>query len=169
MPIDPVCKSFFAWTLLKGNAANWWYMLVQSRHVLGTWEPFCDHVRTEFVPSDIVDRNRDKFRVLCQKRSASAYLKESRSFLYSWDKQRRNETLHKFVYPLSPEVLLAVKKNRPVYFEISLIRLCFKWIGIINTILGRDHYLDSAQWAMNGIVERNTHYRGMLFPKDNTS
>ena len=35
--IDEGTRVFFATTLLKGNAANWWFMLVQTGQAPGDW------------------------------------------------------------------------------------------------------------------------------------
>ena len=168
MPIDQGIRVSFASTLLKGNAANWWYMLVQSGQAPGTWDEFCNCVRTEFVPKDSVDRARDKLRVLRQKTSVTAYLNDFRNIVISIPGISNDEKLDKFVSGLKPEVLLEVKKNRPADFE-SAAQIA---LTIDSALFSMNRYYQGNFGASSssgpqpmdiGNVEGNTHYRGKSF------
>jgi hypothetical protein len=115
--LDQNTRVSFASTLLKGNAAQWWYMLVQSGQAPVAWDAFLAKVRLEFIPQDSVDRARDKLRTLRQKTSVIAYLNEFRNTVITIPGISEDEKLDKFVSGLKPEVHLEVRKSRPADFE----------------------------------------------------
>lgn len=61
---------------LTGNAASWWYVMVQSSNIPTTWNEFVEAVRQEFIPRDSQRRARDKLRALSHKISVSSFLDE---------------------------------------------------------------------------------------------
>jgi len=115
--LDEGTKVAFASTLLKGTAAQWWYMLVQSGNAPTQWDAFLAKVRMEFIPQDSVARARDKLRALRQKTSVLAYLNEFRNIVMVIPGISDDEKLDKFVSGLKPEVILDVRKSRPADFE----------------------------------------------------
>ena len=168
MNLDEAVRVSYASTLLKGNAAHWWYMLVQSGQTPGTWEAFCNMVRTEFVPSDSVDRARDKLRALRQKTSVNAYLNEFRNIVISIPGISNDEKLDKFVSGLKPEVLLEVRKNRPDNLEAAAQIA----LTIDSALFSMNRYYQSNVGSGSasgpvpmeiGNVEGTAHYRGKSF------
>jgi len=79
--VDDGTRIAFASTLLKGNAANWWFMVVQAGQAPGQWENFKATLRAEFVPQDSERRNRDKLRNLRQTASVAGYLTTFRNLV----------------------------------------------------------------------------------------
>ena len=72
-------KVLFASAFLSGNAATWWYTRVQNGTAPAEWEQFKAELKNEFVPSDFVQRARDKLRKLRQTTSVAKYLGEFRN------------------------------------------------------------------------------------------
>lgn len=115
--LDENTRVSFASTLMKGTAAQWWYMLVQSGQAPVEWHTFLAKVRSEFIPQDSVDRARDKLRSLRQKTTVLAYLNEFRNTVMMIPGISEDEKIDKFVSGLKPEVHLEVRKSRPADFE----------------------------------------------------
>jgi len=106
-------KINLASSLMKGNAASWWYMLVQSGNVPQAWVTFKEAVRREFVPQDQVRRSRDRLRELQQKGSVSSYLNIFRNITISIPNMSEDEKLDKFCAGLKPNIRLEVLKAGP--------------------------------------------------------
>ena len=115
--LDEGTRVSFASTLMKGTAAQWWYMLVQSGQAPVNWNAFLEKVRIEFIPRDSVDRARDKLRALRQKSTVLAYLNEFRNVVMIIPRISEDEKLDKFVSGLKPDVHFEVRKSRPADFE----------------------------------------------------
>lgn len=62
--IDNNVKDSFASTLFKGNAAKWWFMLVQAEQAPGQWKTLKACVHKTAVPQESVRRSRDQRREL---------------------------------------------------------------------------------------------------------
>lgn len=131
----------FASTLMKGTAAQWWYMLVQSGQAPGNWNEFLAKVRLEFIPQDSVDRARDKLRSLRQKTSVLAYLNEFRNIVMVIPGISPDEKLDKFVSGLKPDVHFEVRKSRPADFE-----------GAAQVALTIDSAISSAKMYAHGNI-----------------
>ena len=111
--IDENMKVTVASTLLKGTAANWWFMMVQSVQAPGTWDEFCAAVRNEFIPQDSVRRARDRLRGLVQKTSVAAYLNLFRNIVIAIPGMSEGEKLDRFCAGLKPQVRLEVLMGNP--------------------------------------------------------
>ena len=168
VPLDQNTRVSFASTLLKGNAANWWYMLVQSGKAPGQWNAFVAKVRTEFIPQDSVDRARDKLGSLRQKTSVIAYLNEFRNVVISIPGISEDEKLDKFVAGLKPEVMIDVKKSRPADLEsaaqiaLTVDSALFS-TGMYSQGMLRVGSASDPQPMDIGNVETRQHYRGKAF------
>ena len=114
LQLDDGNRISFASTLLKDNAANWWYLKVHNNEIPGTWEEFCNAVRAEFVPQDSMRRSRDRLRRLVQRASVSSYLNEFRNLVLNIPNMTEDEKLDKFCAGLKPEIRLEVLKSGPV-------------------------------------------------------
>ena len=99
--------------LLKGTAASWWYVLVQSQQIPATWQEFEAAVRAEFVPQYSIRRARDKLRKLSQRMSVSSYLTEFRNTALAIPGISGDEKLDRFCSRLKPQVKLEVLKSNP--------------------------------------------------------
>ena len=113
MQLDEGTRVCYATTLLKGNAANWWFMLVQAGQAPGQWEDFKNVLRSEFVPQDSERRNRDKLRNLRQTASVSGYLTTFRNLVIAIPGMNDAEKLDRFCAGLKNEVRLEVLKANP--------------------------------------------------------
>jgi len=168
MPIEENTKVSFASTLLKGNAANWWYMLVQSGQAPGQWDAFVAKVRSEFIPQDSVDRSRDKLRNMRQRTSVLAYLNEFRNTVISIPGISEDEKLDKFVAGLKPEVMIDVKKSRPADLETAAkialtVDSALFSTGMYNYSNFRGSSSSGPQPMDIGNIEGSAHYRGKSF------
>ena len=76
MNLDDSTKISFAASFFSGTAATWWFTKVETNTVPTTWTAFENAVTHEFVPSDSIQRSRDRMRRLSQRRGVSAYLSE---------------------------------------------------------------------------------------------
>jgi Retrotransposon gag protein len=110
-PINDVTKISYASSLFTQTAATWWYMLVQTGIVPGSWEAFKVAVRTEFVPQDSSRRARDRLRKLYQKRSVASYISEFRNIALTIPGITEEEQLDRFCEGLKPEIKLEVLKG----------------------------------------------------------
>ena len=164
--IDDVTRIQFASSLLKGNAVNWWYMLVQSGQGPGLWENFKIALRNEFVPQDSQRRNRDKLRNLRQTASVAGYLTTFRNLVIGIPGMNEEEKLDRFCAGLKNEVKIEVLKANPADLNAaSTIAL-----NVDNAIFGagmfnRSSYGGGAgpQPMDIGNVEGGSHYRGKSF------
>ena len=167
-PIDQNTRVSFASTLLKGYAANWWYMLVQSGQAPSQWDAFVAKVRIEFIPQDSVDRARDRLRSLRQRTSVTAYLNEFRNTVISIPGISEDEKLDKFVAGLKPEVMIDVRKSRPADLEsaaqtaLTVDSALFS-TGMYAHSTFRSGSSSDPQPMDIGNVEGRTHYRGRAF------
>lgn len=168
--IDEIMKVTVASSLLKGTAANWWYMLVQSGQAPGTWEEFCGAVRNEFVPQDSVRRARDRLRGLVQKTSVSTYLSMFRNIVIAIPGMSEDEKLDRFCAGLKPQVRLEVLKGNPETLnDASTIAL-----NVDNALMGAGMFRPGGFGGYAGAyqapvpmelgnVEGKPHYRGRAF------
>ncbi len=69
--MDKAMKISFVFSFLEGTAANRCYTVVAGNRMSATWEEFEYAIRNEFIPSDSVQRSRDKLRRLAQRTSVS--------------------------------------------------------------------------------------------------
>ena len=166
--LDENSRVMFATTLLKGHAANWWYMLVQSGQAPNQWENFKSALRTEFVPQNSERRNRDKLRSLRQTASVAGYLTAFRNLVIAIPGMNDAEKLDRFTAGLKQEVKIEVLKANPVDLSTaSQIAL-----NVDNAIYAAGMFQRS-KFAFNadpqpmeiGNVEQGTHYRGKAFKK----
>ena len=168
--IDEGTRVCFATTLLKGNAANWWFMLVQAGQAPGQWENFETALRNEFVPQDSERRNRDKLRNLRQTASVAGYLTTFRNLVIGIPGMNEAEKLDRFCTGLKNEVKIEVLKANPADLNgASQIAL-----NVDNAIYGagmfnRGFYggagASGPQPMEIGNVEDGSHYRGKAFKK----
>jgi len=166
--IDDGTRVAFATTLLKGNAANWWFMLVQAGQAPGQWENFKIALRSEFVPQDSERRNRDKLRNLRQTTSVSGYLTTFRNLVIGIPGMNEDEKLDRFCSVLKNVVKLEVLKANPADLnaasQIALnVDSAFYGAGMFN----RSSFGGGAgpQPMEIGNLEGSTHYRGKSFKK----
>lgn len=117
--LDDATKINFASMFLKGTAASWWYVKVQTQQLPTTWIDFQTAVRTEFIPQDSLRRARDKLRKLEQRTSVSGYLTEFRNIVLAIPGISEEERLDKFVSGLKPTVRLEVLKTNPSTFDAA--------------------------------------------------
>ena len=106
-------KINLASSLMKGNAASWWYMKVHSGNIPQDWTSFKQDLRHEFVPQDQVRRSRDRLRQLQQKGSVSTYLNLFRNIVIGIPNISEDEKLDKFCAGLKTEIRLEVLKAGP--------------------------------------------------------
>lgn len=166
--IDDGTRVAFATTLLKDNAARWWFMLVQAGQAPGQWENFKVALRTEFVPQDSERRNRDKLRNLRQTSSVAGYLTIFRNLVIGIPGMNEAEKLDRFIAGLRNEVKLEVLKSNPADLNAaSQIAL-----NVDNALYGAGMYYrgsfggNAGPQPMDiGNVEGGTHYRGKSFKK----
>ncbi len=104
-------KVQYASTLLKKNAANWYYMKVHSNNIPQTWEEFRNEIQAEFVPQDSIRRQRDKINKLTQTSSVASYLESFRNIVLSIADMSEAEKLDKFLTGLKPMIRLEVLKS----------------------------------------------------------
>ena len=166
--IDDGTRVAFATTLLKGNAANWWFMLVQAGQAPGQWETFKVALRGEFVPQDSVRRNRDRLRNLRQTTSVAGYLTTFRNLVIGIPGMNEDEKLDRFCSGLKDEVRLEVLKANPADLnsasQIALnVDSALYGTGLFNK---RSYGGVSGPQPMEiGNVEGGAHYRGRSFKK----
>ena len=110
-------KVLFASTFLSGNAAVWWYTLVQTHFAPTSWEDFKTGVVKEFVLEDHVRRARDRLRKLQQTTSVSKYLAEFRNIVLNIPDISNGEKWDRFCDGLKYEVRLEVMKSTLTSFE----------------------------------------------------
>ena len=166
--IDDGTRVAFATTLLKGNAANWWFMVVQAGQAPGQWENFKVALRNEFVPQDSERRNRDKLRNLRQTAGVASYLTTFRNLVIGIPGMNEAEKLDRFCAGLKNEVKLEVLKANPGDLnEASQIAL-----NVDNAFYGAGIYKRGTYGAGSGPqpmeignVEDGPHYRGRAFKK----
>lgn len=170
-------KVSVASTLLKGTAANWWFILVQSGQAPGQWDEFVNCVRTEFIPQDSIRRARDRLRGLVQRTSVSAYLNQFRNIVIAIPGMNEGEKLDRFCTGLKPQVRLEVMKGNPENLaDASKIAL-----NVDNALMGAGMFNPGGYSGFNmnhgsssgsssapqpmdiGNVEGNMHYRGKSF------
>ena len=170
--IDDGTRVAFATTLLKGNAANWWFMLVQAGQAPGQWENFKVALRGEFVPQDSERRNRDKLRNLRQTTSVSSYLTTFRNLVIGIPGMNEAEKLDRFCSGLKDAVKLEVLKANPADLnaasQIALnVDSAFYGAGVFNR---SSHGAFAGPQPMEiGNVEGGAHYRGKSFKKGKKS
>lgn len=158
----------FATTLMKKNAANWWYMQVKAGNTPTTWSEFKNRVRTEFIPQDTQRRQRDKLRELVQTKSVSSYLESFRNIIISISDLSEAEKLDKFVSGLKPMIRLEVLKagcnNIDDASRVALnVDSAYYGSGIFlgNSVPSSE---SSGPQPMDiGNVEGGPHYRGKSF------
>jgi Retrotransposon gag protein len=107
---NDVTKISYASSLFTQTAATWWYMLVQTESVPGSWEAFKVAVRTEFVPQESSRRARDRLRKMYQKRLVASYISEFRNIALTIPGIIEEEQLDRFCEVLKPEIKLEVLK-----------------------------------------------------------
>ena len=111
--IDDGTRVAFATTLLKGNAVNLCFMLVQAGKAPGQCENFKVALRGKFVPQDSERRNRDKLRNLRLTASVAGYLTTFRNIVIGIPGMNEDEKLDRFCARLKNEVKLEVLKANP--------------------------------------------------------
>ena len=166
--LDENSRVMFATTLLKGHAANWWYMLVQAGQAPVQWESFKTALRNEFVPQNSERRNRDKLRVLRQTASVAGYLTAFRNLVIAIPGMNEAEKLDRFTAGLKNEVKIEVlKANPPDFNTASQIAL-----NVDNSFYGAGMFSRSVSSGGAGPapmeignLEGATHYRGKTFKK----
>ena len=166
--VNDETKVMIATTLLKGHAANWWYMLVQSGQAPNQWENFKAALRNEFVPQNSERRNRDKLRVLRQTASVAGYLTAFRNLVIAIPGMNEAEKLDRFTAGLKNEVKIEVLKANPVDLNTaSQIALNVDNAIYASGMFNRSAFLANAgpQPMEIGNVERGAHYRGKAFKK----
>lgn len=104
--LDKSEKILFASTLLRGIAANGWYMLVQSEKAVVNWKAFIKAARREIVPQDGDKRSGDKLRALVQKSDVSSYVNEFRNIVSAISNISRNEERGNFCAASRPMIRL---------------------------------------------------------------
>lgn len=171
LQLNDQTKISFASTLMKGNAANWWYMKIQFSDIPQSWQEFKEAVRGEFIPLDHVRRSRDKLRKLVQRTSVSAYLNEFRNLVITIPNINEDEKLDKFCAGLKPMIRLEVLKSGPENVD-QAARVA---LNVDSAIFGVGQSSsgfasggnDSGPQPMDiGNVEGQTHYRGKAFRED---
>ena len=110
VPLDEATKISYASTFFAGNAASWWYTITVSNSIPTTWAAFEALVVKEFVPSDSVQRSRDKLRRLYQKTSVAVYLSEFRNIVLTIPEINDGEKLDRFCQGLKPQIKIEVLK-----------------------------------------------------------
>ena len=171
LDLGDATKIGFASMLLKGTAASWWYVLVQSQQIPATWQEFEAAVRAEFVPQDSIRRARDKLRKLSQRTSVSSYLTEFRNTVLAIPRISDDEKLDRFCSGLKPQVKLEVLKSNPATVDdaariaLSVDSALFG-AGMYSSWGGQPSGFGSSgpQPMEIGNLEKNgTHYRGRSF------
>ncbi len=161
-------KVQFATTLLKNNAANWYYMQVQAGNIPATWEEFKNRLRAEFVPQDNVRRQRDKLSRLVQNKSVALYLETFRNIVISIPDISEAEKLDKFLNGLKPmirlEVLKAGCKNMNDASRVALnVDSALYGAGMFH---GQNVFSDSGPQPMEiGNLQGNPQYGGKSFKR----
>jgi len=117
--LDDNIRISFASSLMKGNAAKWWYIQVQGGAQPNTWVEFTTALRNEFVPSDSMRRARDKLRALTQRTSVSAYLDEFQNIVIAIPGMTADEMIDRFVSGLKPQTRIEVLKANPQDFSTA--------------------------------------------------
>lgn len=163
-------KVQYASTLLKKNAANWYYMQVQIGITPATWEAFKTGLRAEFVPQDNVRRQRDKLTKLVQSNSVAFYLETFRNIVISIPDISEAEKLDKFLNGLKPMIRLEVLKagcnNMTDAARVALnVDSALYGAGMFQ---GQNAFNDSGPQPMEiGNLQGNPHYRGKSFKRKN--
>lgn len=107
----------FASSYLKGNAAVWWFNLINSNSSPTTWALFRESIVNEFVPADHARRARDKLRKIKQTGSVEKYLAEYRNIVLTINDMNDGEKMDRFVEGLKYSVKVEVLKSGCNSFE----------------------------------------------------
>lgn len=110
-------KISFASSYLTGNAAIWWYQLVNASNIPSTWDEFRAVLMTEFIPADHKRRARDKLRRLKQTSSVEKYLSEYPNSTLQIGDMNEGEKVDRFVEGLKFNVRVEVLKTNSNSFE----------------------------------------------------
>ena len=164
-------KVQYASTLLKKNAANWYYMRVQAGDIPDTWQTLKLGIRAEFVPQDSVRRQRDKLNKLIQITSVASYLEAFRNIVISIPDISEAEKLDKFLNGLKPMIRLEVLKsgcaNMNDAYRIALnVDSALHGAGMLQS---QNPLVKSSgpQPMEIGNIQRAPHYQGKSFKSKN--
>lgn len=116
-PLTDHNKIAFASSYLKGNAAVWWFHIVNSQESPATWGAFKARLISEFIPADHCRRARDKLRTLKQTSSVEHYLSEYRNTILMIGDMHEGEKVDRFVDGLKYNVRVEVLKTNCSSFE----------------------------------------------------
>ena len=171
LDLSDATKIGFASMLLKGTAASWWYVLVQSQQIPVIWQDLEAAVRAEVVPQERIRRARDKLRKLSQRTSVSSYLTELRNTVLAILGISDDEKLDRFCSGLKPQVKLEVLKSNPATVDdaarISLsVDSALFGAGMYSSCGGKlpGFGISGPQPIEIGNLEKKgTHYRGRSF------
>lgn len=107
----------FASSYLTGNAAVWWFNVVNGVDAPTSWEGFRTKLVEEFIPADHNRQARDKLRRLRQNSSVEKYLCDFRNTILMISNISEDEKTDKFVSGLKYDLKLEVLKSRCNSFE----------------------------------------------------
>lgn len=113
-------KISYAASFFTDTAASWWYIKVASNQVPETYQQFEELVRSEFIPSDSVKRNRDRIKRVKQKGSVAAYVTEFRNVMMKIPDMTVGEKIDRFCEGLKDHVRLEVMKSGTENFEVAV-------------------------------------------------
>lgn len=100
----------FATTLMKGTAASWWYMNVQTQTAPDDRENFKQAIKKELVPLDKALFSCDRLRNFVQKASVPSYLRKVLNLTITIPCISRNEKMNIFCTKLKKMVRSEVIK-----------------------------------------------------------
>lgn len=107
----------FASSYFSGNAAVWWFNIVQSVAAPTTWDNFKELVIKEFIPADHTRRAREKLRKLKQLGSVEKYVAEFRNTILAISDMHEGEKTDRFVQGLKYGVKVEVMKSGVETFD----------------------------------------------------
>ena len=103
----------YAATLLQGQAAIWWYTVVQRNAVPTTWPELREAIIKEFIPFDSTISARESLDRLYQTSTVEDYINQFRNLCLTIPDLSQGDMLHRFIHGLKTQTQMQVKVQRP--------------------------------------------------------
>lgn len=147
-------RTQFASSYLKETASVWWYDLVSSGTVTGTWNTFKTAVSRAFVPCDNAKRERDKLHEFQQTDSVSRDLSEFWNIVLTISSVTDEENLNRFANGLKQQICFQVLKVEVHVFDECARVACGVqyWLRHLEDLKGVE--LWAAKWVLRTYSDR---------------
>ena len=113
LPANQTFAVNYASTLLQGQAAIWWYTVVQRNAIPTTWPELKGAVIKEFIPFDSTMSARESLDRLYQTSTVEQYINEFRNLCLTIPDLSQGDMLHRFIHGLKTQTQMQVKVQRP--------------------------------------------------------